>query len=43
MEKQLIINAIDSLTKTFSVLTSANKSEEAEEVLKKIINLVEIL
>jgi hypothetical protein len=39
MEKQLIINAIKSLTGLFSVLTGADKSDEASEVLKKILEL----
>jgi late competence protein required for DNA uptake (superfamily II DNA/RNA helicase) len=40
MEKQLIINAISSLTGLFSVLTGAGKTEEASEVSKKILELV---
>lgn len=40
MEKQLIINAISSLTELFSVLTGAGKSDEASEVSKKILELV---
>ena len=43
MEKQLIINAISSLTGLFSVLTGAGKSDEASEVSKKILELVKEL